>query len=88
MDKTVAEIDTAFKAGRRVLFNVIVSGVGNSVVECTQAGYVEGVLYPSYNAYIIYDSMDALIGLFTLTTNDGSKNEYSTIIYSLNRLSS
>ena len=88
MDKTVAEINEAYEAGKKIVFK-LVTGVNeymdiflNSVGKGTQT-------YPSFNALIcIYDgTSDLFVNAFTGSTNDGTKATYITRIYPLTPMS-
>ena len=81
MDKTVAEINAAYEAGMEIWFDIVAPG-GHVELKCTQAGY-DGAEFPSFNAYLIMDTNNALILAYTGTTNDGTKQTYSTAVYSL-----
>lgn len=82
MDKTVAEIDAAYKAGQQVVFRVMTGATTYIEVDCTARGNGADT-YPSYNGYIIDDVNNVLIYAFTGMTNDGAKAKYSTAIYTL-----
>lgn len=81
MDKTVAEIDAAYKAGKEIWFNVITSEQGNVCVQLESVGFHEGYDYPSFNLTGVLN--DVLFFGFTGTTNDGTKATYSTGLYTL-----
>lgn len=80
MDKTVAEINTAYEAGRRIVFRVMQSVTAYMDVDCT-ARWFNGSTYPSFNGFIVNN--DALIYAYTGATNDGTKQTYGTTIYPL-----
>ena len=82
MDKTVAEIDAAYKAGRKIVFRVMTSATTYMDVDCTARYFDNGYTYPSFNAYIVGDG-GVLIYAFTNTINDGTKQTYNTEIYTL-----
>ena len=81
MDKTVAEINAAYEAGMEIWFDIVAPG-GHVELKCTQAGY-DGAEFPSFNAYLIMDTNNALILAYTETTNDGTKQTYGTKVYAL-----
>lgn len=85
MDKTVAEINTAYEAGRRIVFRVMQSATAHMDVDCT-ARWFNGTTYPSFNGFILNSDSDAFIFAFTGATNDGTKQTYSTVIYLLTRM--
>ena len=83
MDHTVEEIYEAFLANKRIFFDVS-DGSGNaSRVAVTQFGSSASGAYPSFNAYIIMDGLNVIIYAYTGITDNGSKDTYSTIIYTL-----
>lgn len=82
MDKTVAEINAAYEAGREIVFRVMTSATTYLDVDCTARYFVNGYTYPSFNAYIVGDG-GVLIYAFTSTTDDDGKMTYSTQIYQL-----
>lgn len=65
MDKTPAEIDEQFRAGRRILLDI---PTFNGVVECSQF-IIEGDLYAAH-ANIVFNpgTGDALLHIYTRTT--------------------
>lgn len=82
MDKTVAEIDAAYKAGRKILFKVNISE--NEYIEADLVNVGKGTdIYPSYNAFIINDENNVLIFVYTGTSDVGTKATYGTYIYTL-----
>ena len=82
MDKTVAEINAAYEAGMEIVFRVMMSATAYMDVDCT-ARYSADYTYPSFSAYIIDDIHNLFISALTMATNDGTKQTYSTAIYSL-----
>lgn len=91
MDKTVAEINTAYEAGQKIVFRVYSSAALHSDVEVTIVFKNENYSYPSFNAYLIVfaDSVgfDGIIFAHTGVSNDGTQNTYSTTIYPLTPMS-
>lgn len=83
MDKTVAEIDAAYKAGRKVVFRVYYSATEYDDVNISVAYTDTAYQYPSYNGYIVNNSLNALVYAFTAVTNDGTKATYATAVYAL-----
>lgn len=79
MDKTVAEIDAAYKAGRQVVF-AIAAGTDSYTFDCTMR-YFNGDVYPSYNAYTVLNGN--LVMAFTGATNHGDTATYATSIFPL-----
>lgn len=82
MDKTVAEINTAYEAGKKIVFRVMQSATAYMDVDCT-ARWFEGFTYPSFNGFILNAANNAFIFAFTSVTDDGTKQTYSTVIYPL-----
>jgi hypothetical protein len=76
MDKTPAEIDEAWNAGKSIWFRVLGPDGNDVSVMAIRNAFDGGVVYV---AYTIYPSMDALILLSTGTHN----NIYNTTIYQL-----
>lgn len=82
MDKTVAEINAAYEAGRRILF--IISALGGTLTaECTDVWASDGHLYPSFNAHVIDDGTNTIIFASTGPTDDGDRQIYGAHIYAL-----
>ena len=82
MDKTVAEINAAYEAGQQIVCRVIAGYETYIEVLCTATGHNSNYTYPSFNSYIITDD-GHYIYAFTGMTDDGTKQVYSTTIYSL-----
>lgn len=82
MDKTVAEINAAYEAGMEIWFRVITSASSYTDAPLTSV-YKDGLTYPSFNAYVIDSGMNVILFAGTSTTNDGTKQTYSTTVYSL-----
>lgn len=82
MDKTVAEINTAYEAGRKIVFRVMQSATAYMDVDCT-ARWFNGSTYPSFNGFIVNSDNNVLIFAFTGATSDGTRNTYGTTIYPL-----
>ena len=82
MDKTVAEINAAYEAGQDLVFRVMTSSTTYMDVDCTARWNNGSTTYPSFNGYVVTDN-DVLLYAFTGTTNDGTKQTYSTAVYSL-----
>lgn len=82
MDKTVAEINAAYEAGREIWFKIY---AGSSWTEypLSRVGKEDVFTYPSFNSNAIYDENNVLVMIYTATTNDGTKQTYSTKIYTL-----
>lgn len=83
MDKTVAEIDTAYNAGQTVLFRVL-TGIGTySEVHCSIVTKDSGYSYPAYGGFTIDINTNVLIYAWTPYTDLGDNNNYGTHIYPL-----
>lgn len=82
MDKTVAEIDAAYQAGKEIIFRIYSSLTEFTDVKVSSV-YKDTLTYPSFNAYIILYLIGVLVFAYTSTTDDGTKNTYSTVVYSL-----
>lgn len=87
MDKTVAEINAAYEAGQKIVFRVYTSATMYMEIDCTYRAS-DGHEYPSFDASFVTNSpIDAFVFIHTLTTDNGTKNTYSTIIYPLTPMS-
>lgn len=76
MDKTVAEIDAAYKAGRKIVYNI----AGNRLD--VTAILVDGDYdYNGYGAFGILNNL--LLLIFTQQTNDGTIDTYSVSRFAL-----
>jgi hypothetical protein len=86
MDKTVAEIDAAYKAGQQLVFRVMTSETTYMEADCTGRKH-NGITYPSFNGFIlstdVTDNSGKLIYAWTGATNDGTMATYSTAIFTL-----
>lgn len=82
MDKTVAEINTAYEAGQQIVFRVMMSATDYMDVDCTARYFVGGDTYPSFNGFILTDN-GALVFAYTGSRDDGTWQTYSTIVYAL-----
>ena len=82
MDKTVAEINAAYEAGMEIVFRVMESATNYTDVFLSNV-YNDDLTYPSFNAYIVDSGANVFIFAGTGTTNDGTKQTYSTTVYSL-----
>jgi hypothetical protein len=84
MDKTVGEINAAYEAGQQIVYRVMLSATAYMDIDCT-ARYFDGETYPSFNAVILESGNDVLIFASTGATNDGTRQTYSTAVYTLTR---
>ena len=81
MDKTVAEINAAYEAGMEIWFKLEASGMGYLM---EMAGIGNGdpeSTYPSFNVKFLAN--DTLLYVNSGYTNNGTKQTYSTSVYSL-----
>lgn len=84
MDKTVAEIEDAWAAGKRIVFKVVTGANSAYYVDCTMRNdYNSQSAYPYYGAYIIDDVTDTIICAFAGGGSDPNDNTYFTHIYPL-----
>ena len=88
MDKTVAEINAAYEAGRKIVFRVMRSATVYIDVDCS-IRYVNGdYVYPSFEGYLIMiNQTGALVHAYTGATDDGTKQTYGTHIFPLTPMS-
>ena len=91
MDKTVAEINEAYTAGRKIVFRVYSDATRYNEVEAAVVYKNGSYAYPSFNAYLIVMSgssgFDGIILAFTGVTDTGTKSTYSTAVYTLTPMS-
>lgn len=83
MDKTVSEINAAYEAGQEIVFRVYAAAGTYNEVDCTIRYKAGDHPYPSFNAYLVDSTNNVFIFAYTGTTDDGTKQTYSTTIYSL-----
>lgn len=81
MDKTVAEINAAWEAGKEIWFRIY-SGTDFTDVPCDRMGKTS-LTYPSFNAAMLYAEANMFVLIYTAPTSDGSKQTYSTMLYPL-----
>ena len=86
MDKTVAEINAAYEAGKKIVFRVLTGASTYAEALCTNV-VKNNDLYPSYGGYTIDVNNNLFIYAWTGYTNEGTKNTYSTTIYPLTPMS-
>lgn len=82
MDKTVAEIDAAYKAGRKIMFSV---DTGAGVYYCNLSDIIVSSnsenVYPSFNANFVLSGF--FLKVLTGATSDGNTHDYNTEVYTL-----
>ena len=83
MDKTVAEINAAYEAGMEIWFKVSLSATDYFEGALTAVRHFGSYSYDDYIGNIVLPSEGMLITVETLGTNDGTKQTYSTHVYSL-----
>ena len=83
MDKTVAEINAAYEAGQEIVFRVYMVAETYNEVDCTIRFKDGDYPYPSFNAYLVDSGNNVFIFAWTGTTDNGTKQTYSTTVYSL-----
>ena len=83
MDKTVAEIDAAYKAGQQVVFRMMTSAT--TFIDCPVqlVGTDTTLAYPSFETNVTDTGNNVQIFARTQVTDDGTKATYSTSIYTL-----
>lgn len=82
MDKTVAEITAAYEAGQELVFRFVIDQDAHADVAVTAVNY-DAYTYPSFDAFAIMLSANVLVYAHTSYTNDGTRQTYSTKVYSL-----
>lgn len=83
MDHTVAEIYAAYQAGMEIWFRIETSGIGYLMEMAGTGNGAPEATYPSFNAIFIETGTDVMLAVYTSYTNDGTKQTYATVIYSL-----
>ena len=80
MDKTVAEINAAYEAGREILFDVRVAGNVTLRSTMTEVYINTDYDFPSFQANIMVDSA-TLMKAYTGITDDATRQTYQTMVY-------
>ena len=83
MDKTVAEINAAYEAGMEIVFRVTTSANEYNDLHVNALYHGETSAYPSIEATLVSSGANMFVNVYTGTTNDGTKQTYSTALYSL-----
>lgn len=85
MDKTVAEINAAYEAGKKIVFKVLNGATEETYVDCTMQYASGSRTYPSFSCFVISDisTPNLLIYAYTGTTDDGTRATYFTSVYPL-----
>ena len=81
MDYTVSEIYTAYEAGMEIWFYFAIPNMGSFEFRCDTVGRSENYIYPSFNGGMYYNN--EMMRIHTGTTDDGTKQTYSTALYTL-----
>lgn len=82
MDKTVAEINEAYEAGQEIWFEVGTESQGYAYIQANQISLGDRT-YPSFEATLLNPNMGLLMYAYTEFTDDGTKQTYSTYLYTL-----
>lgn len=83
MDKTVAEINAAYEAGQEIWFKVLTGATTYVEVPAAFVGRDTTYDYPNFGAEIVQYGTNAMIVAGTGDTSDGTKQTYSTSVYTL-----
>ena len=83
MNKTVAEIDAAYKAGQEIVFRLYTAASVYIDVPVQLVSTDTDYEYPSFETNVTSASNNVFIFARTGTTNDGTKATYETHIYTL-----
>ena len=87
MDKTVAEINAAYEAGKQIVFKMYTTGTAFIEVPVSLVGHDSRYTYPSFETSVIQAANNLLIYALTGVTSEGSYNVYGTTIYPLTPMS-
>lgn len=80
MDRTVGQIDDAYRSGKQIIFHMIVDGSWYEM-DSNERGNDSSSTYPSYNALGVVGT--TMLKVYTGTTNDSASQTYSTNVYTL-----
>ena len=81
MDKTVAEINAAYEAGRKIVFRILTGQDAYVEAVVTFVTVYGGTNYPMFEAFATMT--ERFIGIFNEVTQDGTSTAYLTEIYAL-----
>lgn len=87
MDKTVAEIQTAYDAGKSIVFRIVTGVNEYTDIPCAFASKFGNLTYMNFAANLFFTTMNLLVVAETLAVDDGTKQTYSTTIYPLTPMS-
>ena len=78
----MAEINAAYEAGQEIWFSV---AGGQAYVPLNSVSFDSGYDYPSFECYLINPGIGTGVIMYAYTefTSDGTKQTYSTKVYSL-----
>lgn len=80
MDRTVEQIDDAYRSGKQIIFHMIVDDSWYEM-DSNERGNDSSSTYPSYNALGVVGT--TMLKVYTGTTNDSTSQTYSTSVYTL-----
>lgn len=83
MDKTVAEINAAYEAGQEIVFKLQTSANEYIEVPVQLVGHDTTHTYPSFETSVVESADNLQVFARTAVTDDGTKQTYSTKVYSL-----
>lgn len=83
MDKTVAEINEAYEAGQEIWFKLHTSASDYIEVPVQLVGHDTTLAYPSFETSVVQSGANLQVFASTNATDDGTKQTYSTTVYSL-----
>ena len=86
MDKTVAEIQTAYDAGKEIVFRTMISTTAYVDAPMSFASEL-GYAFMDFGGTIIMPSQNVMIAAETLATDDGTKQTYRATVYPLTPMS-
>ena len=84
MDKTILEIDAAYRLGKTVVFRLDGSGASLPIFDCA-VNVVEngGDAYPSYQSQVVIAMANLMLAIYTPSTNTGTDATYGAHAYNL-----
>lgn len=83
MDKTVSEITAAYEAGQEIVFKLQTAASSYIEVPVQLVGHNTTFTYPSFETSVVQCANNIQVFAYTGVTNDGTKQTYSTTVYSL-----
>ena len=82
MDKTVAQINEAYEAGKEIWFKVAASGY-DILIPMSNCSASSSYTYPSFDCRMVDINTDVEVCVRTGVTDDGTKTTYSTKVYAI-----